>query len=115
MKPKFTTIHFPVFCNYTVHIELAEDIHTAMRKYPTTRNISTEDVEAITVHKDDASFSFVFFKPNANAGTIAHESYHIVRRILKYMGCDVDNEVVAYHLGYLVNAITNFIRKGQRR
>jgi hypothetical protein len=45
------------------------------------------------------------------AGTIAHESWHAVRQMLDYCGANYENEVVAYHLGYLVNQITAFSLK----
>lgn len=114
MKGRFTIIEFPVFCNYLVHVEVAKDLFKAMQQYPATRNVPLEDTQAITVHKDDDSHSFIFFRPNVDAGTIAHECYHVARRILKYMGCEVDNEAVAYHLGYLVNKVTRFVRRGKR-
>lgn len=114
MKESFITIDFPVFCNYVVHVEIASDLHAAMQKYPTTRDVPLQDTQAIVVHKDNAAHSFMFLKPTADAGTIAHESYHIARRILRYMGCEPDNETIAYHLGYIVNKITKFMRKKRR-
>lgn len=115
MKEKVIIIEFPVFCNYVVHVEVASDFHAAMQKYPATKNVPLADVQAIVIHKDDASHSFMFLKPSANAGTIAHESYHIARRMLRYMGCDPDNETIAYHLGYIVNQITKFMRTVRKR
>lgn len=113
MKNRFFIIEFPVFCNYVVHVEIASDLHTAMQKYPATRNVPLHETEALCAHKEDDSMSFIFLRPNANAGTIAHEAYHVARRILKYMGCEVDNESVAYHLGFIVNKITKFMRTGK--
>jgi hypothetical protein len=112
MKRKATIIEFPVFNHYVVHVEIAKDLKKAMVKYPAAKPATNdlEDVRAIVVHKHDTSFSYMFFKPNPNVGTIAHECYHVVRRMLNYVGCEDDNEVTAYHLEYLVRKVTKFIR-----
>lgn len=57
---------------------------------------------------DEELRSVIIIQPDASAGTIAHEAWHCVRRMLLHMGAGLDNEVVAYHLGYLVNKMTDF-------
>jgi hypothetical protein len=49
-------------------------------------------------------------KPNVTEGTIAHESWHAILNMLVRVGADLDNEVVAYHLGYLVDEIVKLKR-----
>lgn len=50
--------------------------------------------------------SYVFLPiKGLSAGTIAHEAWHVIHRMLKFCGAEIDNETVAYHLGYLVDKI----------
>lgn len=112
MRARFTTIEFPVFFNYIVHVEVTSDLKKSMLKYPPTKDILMEDdcKDAITVHVCDASFSFIFLHYTASVGTIAHESWHAVKHMLEYMGVELDSETVAYHLGYMVDKIFKFVR-----
>ena len=109
-KSRFTIIEFPVFSNYWIHAEFASDIAAATKKYPSTECVGEEALdtyEALTIHVEE-NCSFIFLKPNASAGTIAHESYHAIKRMFDVMDVKKQNEVVAYHLGYLVDQITKF-------
>lgn len=47
--------------------------------------------------------SYVFIKPSSSPGIIAHECWHAVRAIFKAISADIDEELVAYHLEYLVD------------
>ena len=106
-----TRIEFPVF-HYTVYVEIASDFKKALRSHKRTKNVPSEPgVRWISVHEAHEGFSFIFLKPDATTGEIAHESYHVVRRILEFIGADEESEVVAYHLEYMVDKITRFIRK----
>jgi hypothetical protein len=116
MIASFTIITFPVFDNYAVHIEKTSDIMKSMEKYPATKHVEPgEHTEAITVHVADDPCSYIFLPHNAAVGTIAHEAWHVVRRMLEYVGADLENENVAYHLGFLVNRIFKFIRGRGRK
>jgi hypothetical protein len=53
----------------------------------------------------DKAQSYLFLGADARPCTIAHESWHAVRRMLLFCGAELENEVVAYHLGYLVGEI----------
>jgi hypothetical protein len=51
-----------------------------------------------------AVFRFSEMSPN----TIAHEAWHVVRKMLISRGAELDNEVVAYHVGFIAGEITKF-------
>src|SRR5277367_3651673 len=99
-KNKIIHIQFPVFCNYRVHVEITGDLAATCKKYPETTGVVIEDTDAICIHVKGDSRSFVFIQFGCTPGTVAHESWHVVRRMMEYMGVELDNEVVAYHLGY---------------
>ena len=114
MKNKITTIEFPVFGDYFIHVEIFSDLQKTLLKYPQTQSIEDEEgTDALTVHPRNEPVSFIFLKYNSSAGTIAHESWHAIRRMMQYFGVDIESETVAYHLGYLVNRITQFKRTGK--
>ena len=113
MKARLTHVEFPVFSDFIVHIEVTSDFKKSFSKYPLTENIPEEECgswEAMTAHDDEGSISFLFIKPDASVGTIAHESWHVIKRMLDTRGVDLDNETVAYHLGYLVDKVFQFVR-----
>jgi hypothetical protein len=112
MKSKYTTVEFPVFSDYIVHIEITSDIKESFKKYKYTRNLdmSLEDTQAVAVHVENTGMSMIFLPYNASVGTIAHESWHVIRRMMEYLGADQDNEMMGYHLGYLVQKVFNFMR-----
>jgi len=111
VKSKIKLIEFPVFCGYVIHVEITSDIPKALLKYPQTRKIDMDnETQGLAVHDTDAPFSFIFLPHNASVGDIAHESWHAVRRMMEYVGAELDNEAVAYHLGYMVQEIFKFVR-----
>jgi hypothetical protein len=115
VKDRFTTIEFPVLSYYVVHVEITVDIRAAMKKYKNIKDLADEDFPgdnpACAVHVKGENFSFMFFRPNPSINAIAHESWHVVRRIMDHLGADLDNEMVAYHLGYLVEKVFKFVRR----
>jgi hypothetical protein len=114
MKNKITIVEFPVFGDYLIHVEICSDLQKTVLKYPQTKDVDQlESTNALTVHPHGESFSFIFLKYNSSAGTVAHESWHAIRRMMEHMGIALDSETVAYHLGYLVNRITQFKRTGK--
>lgn len=110
MKSKITHVHFPVFSDYFVHIEVASDIKKAMQKYPPTKVIEMDDsTDAVTVHVEEA-MAFIFLPKNAKAGTIAHECWHAIHHMMSVFNVDIESETVAYHLGYLVEKASKLVR-----
>lgn len=101
-------VDFPVW-HYTVYVVFTDDYNAASKELnleqparpfgPTT--------EAVTFHEDGNGISYMFFhkKEHVSIKSIVHESWHVIHRMLEYVGAEVDNETVAYHLGYLVEKV----------
>lgn len=114
LKHDFEVVEFPVFADYCVHIEVTNDLRRAMDLYPATKVVPLEPgVGAITVHKVEENFSFIFLQYKSSVGDIAHECWHAVNRMLKSLGVELDSETVAYHLGYLVNRTCKLIHESR--
>lgn len=108
-KNKIKVLDFSILGHYQVHIELSSNIRAALKKYKQTENVNMddddEDTDALAIHVKNVSFSYIFLPHNARPGTIAHESWHVVRRMFEHVGADLEDEMVAYHIGYLVDQI----------
>lgn len=103
---------FPVFSNFKVTVVIAPDpvaaaYYIADRDYLADPQI-TEYSEAFTASNPNRGWSIIYLTPDAKLGTIAHESYHTVTAMMKMIGAAEEHEVVAYHLGYLVDKIVDF-------
>ena len=101
-------VRFPVFSGYTMFIIFSENLCASrMGRYGSAGAAGDSDTGAFVALCSEGCH--IFLKPYTSAGVVAHEAWHAVRALLVWAEArDFDNEVVAYHLGYLVNQITNF-------
>ncbi len=102
-------VRFPVFCNYRVHVVVTDDVQKSHSERKCGDDNDHAGVEALFCTNGKGPESYIFFQREASAGTIAHESWHAVRRMLLDIGSELDNEVVAYHHDYLVDAAFHFV------
>lgn len=110
-------IKFPVFGDYAVSVEVAPHIEKAMERYRDTFHIEgyEEDcTNALTVHHPEEGMSYVFLRPRASPGTVAHEAWHVLVHMWEGLGIELDHESMAYHLGYLVDKIDRYV-KGRKK
>ena len=114
-KTRFTIIEFPVLSHYCVHVEVASDIREAILKHKIIKHVVDESFpgkdQAVAVHVRDDCFSFMFFRPNPSVDEVTHECWHVILRIMEHLGAKLDNEIIAYHLGYLVGKTFKFARR----
>lgn len=107
-------LDFDVY-GYRVNFVFTNNLQMARDRYDKVIGKHVEHVGAGAFHsardwKDDAE-SFLFFKEDADAEQIAHESYHVIARMFRWCGIIEDTEMtcgetVAYHLGHLVGQLT---------
>jgi hypothetical protein len=114
-KPRMEELNYscPTFSNFKLTVVFAEDLvlashYIADRDYLQDPN-SGDGCEAFTV--SNLSYAIIYLKPDAPAGTIAHESYHAVCALLKSIGATEEHEIVAYLLGDFVNIAMAFQKK----
>ena len=102
-----TTINFPIF-GYRVKLAVTNDVPTSI-----ARRISGFDAAhtAAMVLVSDNLAVLMIIPIDANEALVAHESWHAIHKMLEVMQADLDNETVAYHLGYLVAKVHAFLRK----
>lgn len=112
-KPKLTKfgdyavwVRFPVTANYCVRIIVTDHIANSFEK-----RLGEGKIDGSTdgcCYHDHKGTTWMFLSPKITAGTVAHESFHVMYELLDYIGSKLENEIVAYHLGYLVDQIENF-------
>lgn len=95
------TVRFPAF-RYCVRITVASDMSEYLTR---TGTDSCDRCAPEAMHRCMDGESEIIFRPFPSAGTVAHESWHAIRAMLLEAGCELDNENVAYHLGFLVDQI----------
>jgi hypothetical protein len=101
---------FPVFASYYVNIVFTN----SLQKSYDARFIDPHDcssAKAMSVTVPGKPTGFVFLLRTATPGVISHESCHAIRAMLECVGVAIDDEVFAYHVEFLVEAILAFKKK----
>jgi hypothetical protein len=111
-----TWIKFEVFSNYHVRLVFSNDLAKSA-KGRLGHMPADHAADAFVYHPTDGAQSYMFLPMHAGEGTIAHEAWHVVHKIFGYVGAEMDNENVAYHLGWLIKEIYDFKKavKSSRR
>lgn len=110
---------FPVFSNFKLTVIFTEEL-SKTAAYISDRDFISEpsamdDVEAFTASNWRKGYSYIYLQPDAPTGTVAHEAYHAVCNIMRMAGAEEEHEVMAYHLGYVVDLISAFQLKVKGR
>lgn len=112
-KPKETVkkIYLPVF-TYTINVIVTSDIELS-------RN--SRDKEIGHSYKTDGKLyglhswnvnkpcCYLFFYHKATLNEITHECYHAISRMFNWIGAEKEEELFAYHLGYLTENVCKII------
>ena len=104
------TVKFPVF-GYKIQVVVTEDLKKSLEK----RGLDPSSCTSVHGYWDGKAFSVLLFQTNPRVGTVAHECWHAVRRMLKFHEAEFENEVVAYHLGYLTQQVYDFVRSRSKQ
>lgn len=104
MKTHRHVLRFPVFSNYKVVVVFTADLAREALKWSPPDKQPNEMAAAVTITNSDG-LSTVILPHRPDAETVAHEAYHVVAAMLAWIGASQEEEVIAYHLGYLVKHI----------
>lgn len=101
-----TKVKFDVF-GYTFHVIQANDIVRTGKRI----GVDLSDAYAAFISRSDRPMEgWLVFGRELDAGIIAHESAHGIRKMLIDAGVRIDDEVFAYHLHRLVLALHKFLK-----
>lgn len=103
-------VTFPVFSNYTVYIVFTDSISESKFKRYGNRD-ETDNAHGLHVSTKSGDSHLLYKIEDAPTGILAHEAWHAIFRMFEWAGVELDNESVAYHLGYLVQRVSDFKNK----
>lgn len=101
-------IRFPVF-SYNVFVIFTSDIVKSRMRLADVighcRIDTDENAIGLHAHNETSPISIIFLKKDSSCGTITHECYHALCAMFTYAGAMVEEEVMAYHLSYIIDQI----------
>lgn len=112
-KPDLSKVFlFPTY-GYKLRVTITENVgKTARKLYPDLPSHQTSSVvEAIHIVKDSCSTAHIILPYEAGVNCIVHECSHFVWWLMDEIGAQLENEIVAYHLGYTVERVCEWIAK----
>ena len=105
-----TKITFPVF-GYTMVVVLAKNLMRTGKRL----KVDLSDARAAFVtDPTQPKKGWIIFGEEPDENTLAHESSHAIRTMLRMAGARCDDEVFAYHLDHLVLRIHKFLKRGSK-
>lgn len=73
------------------------------------------DAKALTILNSENPYVHIILQHGAGPGVIAHESFHAIFALMSWAGAVLEDEVVAYHLGHVVELITKWGKRGTEK
>jgi hypothetical protein len=105
--------------HYCVWVIVTNDICKAASKVKKADTSSErefyEQSAALTLHNTHKGESFIIVTPKSDVGDVAHEVWHAVRKVFEWTGAELENEMVAYHIGYLMLYAWDVIKKAKKK
>jgi hypothetical protein len=110
-KDRQFTIPLPHF-NYAIKVVFTGDFKEFAKKKKWSKfseQIADDDRTVSGYHcsHPGEGLSWILLRHDPKISTIVHETFHVVWRIMEHIGAKFENEVMAYHLGYIVEKITD--------
>jgi hypothetical protein len=102
-------VTFPVWSNYKVHVIFTDNIaESRIARYGDSG--LAEGANALHCCAKDGHSHLLFKLGDCTIGVVAHECWHAIRCMLvDWAGVEImENELTAYHLGYLVDKVSEF-------
>lgn len=111
------SINLPTF-HYEVFVVVTNNISKAAARIEgklTEPQEFYDQAAAMALHNHNKGKSYILLPPKTDIGDITHECWHVIRRIFSYIGAELENEIVAYHLGYLVLHTSNILEGWKKK
>jgi hypothetical protein len=110
-------VYFEAWANYCVTVIFSTDDLNEMETIASEVGASFDRIPSRGLHlfHPREPRSWMVLNRESTHGTIAHESWHAVRAMLEFCGAAIDNETVAYHLGFIVDRANSVRDKFLRR
>lgn len=101
-------ISIPALC-YRVYVVVADDFEKAAKGLWLEYEGELGSESALTLTPLlNVGESYIFLRQKKDLSSImdeiAHESWHAVNQMFDFVGAELENEMVAYHLGYIARS-----------
>lgn len=101
-KERVKRLKLPAFLDYKITVVLTDNVAKTSER--TFRDTDAGQAMHFWKHGE----STLIFPHKPEAGIIAHECWHCIFRLFKFAGAEIENEIAAYHLGWLVDQVSTF-------
>jgi hypothetical protein len=114
VKYKIEKIGLPTL-GYRVYVVITKDFRGVAKKIGLIDRDDEikEKARALCCHS--SGISYMFFKPDADPGEVVHETWHAIYRAMKHIGAEIENEIIAYHLEYVVSMAIDVLKKWAKK
>jgi len=111
-KEHHKVVELPIY-NYDVYVTFTSDMQESVTRWeeiyrPDGEPLEVSNMDSLHMYLSNKGSSFLFFPLDCGVGHIAHESFHVVWRLWKWIGAQHENETMAYTVGHLVREIVLF-------
>ena len=111
VKPTYKEIKKKINVNvfpYEVYVVLTTDVNEARKRRNKIFGETSLD-HAIAMHSSlHTGFSYLFLPYNCTPWVLCHEVFHTVWEIMHFIGAELENEVMAYLMSFLMKEINKF-------
>lgn len=113
VKDKIKTISLRPF-PYEVKIVVTKNIPAYEKSVRAKNNDSTPSIAdkntgGLTMTAHNLRALHLILPPGASINAITHETTHVVRKLLQFVGAKFESEIVAYYTGWLVEEVAKFV------
>jgi hypothetical protein len=112
-------IPFPPY-DYKVYLIFTDDMTKSADKLAEEgildkKHSVDETTQAFCVKPRNRAYGYIVLQYGARIHTITHESYHALVSMFRWIGAAHEEEVFAYHIGYLVHLVHQDQIKAQKK
>lgn len=116
LKEKKTILKFVYANDFTVNVILTNDIPLSRSKCKILGDyIPRGERSPGALFAACDNDAYIFLPLRYDIEYVTHESFHCVWHLMDYIGAEHENEIMAYHLSYLVQGISDFYVKLRKR
>jgi hypothetical protein len=107
-----TMIPFPPF-DYRVFLYFTNNLHDAVKIVNKKEKLGMDqarlkeiaDGGGFHIYQRNRAVGYIFLPVNADSNKVTHECYHAVCNIFRWTEASHEEEIFAYHLGYLCQMV----------
>ena len=71
--------------------------------------------QAIHFAVASTALSVIFVPLDADINQVSHEAYHAISRLMRFIGAKPEEEIVAYHLDWLIGEMCKIAKKADKK